>query len=68
MKLVGFKNEKVKATKQTSIKLFDKASVNIEKKEVELDPNSYVKRKKIFDSKGNWIQTQPLVVNNKDII
>lgn len=54
----------IKASKFNTIINYENTSVLIEKKEVELNYNSYMKRDKIYNSKGIWIDTKPLLHNN----
>lgn len=66
LKLKDFKNLYKGITtsgmKVHSIKNFYKGSVIIKKDEIQLNPNEYRKREKIFKL-GNWFDTKPLIYN-----
>jgi len=45
---------------------YKKAKVLMEKKDVILKFDSYTKREKIYNKKGIWTNTEPLIYNNKE--
>ena len=57
-------NKNIVATKFNTKTKYQKASVLIEKKNVIINSDSYKKREKIFNKKGIWIDTKPLIFNN----
>ena len=57
-------NKNIVATKFNTKTNYQKASVLIEKKNVIINSDSYTKREKIFNKKGIWIDTKPLIFNN----
>lgn len=59
-----FNKENIKTTKFNTITNFEKGSVVIENKDIILNFDSYKKRKKIYNDKGLWIDTTPLIINN----
>ena len=59
-----FNNQNVTAIKNDSKTLFDKGSVIISTKPVNLNQDVYKKREKIFNNKGLWVNTKPLTFNN----
>lgn len=59
-----FKQQNVIAIKNDTKTLFDKGSVIISTKPVNLNQDVYKKREKIFNNEGLWVDTKPLTFNN----
>lgn len=51
----------VLADKNYSTIMYDKGSVNIDTRKTMLHHDAYTKREKVYNSKGKWIDTKPLV-------
>lgn len=54
------KKKNIKAKKLNSLTNYEKSSVLIEKKDVNLNYDSFTKREKIYNNKGIWVDTKPL--------
>ena len=72
LKLEDFKNmyynsAKVSALKSQTKTDYEKGSVSIEEVNVLLNYNSYTKREKIFNTKGLWVDSKPVVYKNENI-
>jgi len=61
-KSMYFKSQSVKGAKTSSIINYNKGSVSIEEKEININWNSYQKREKIFES-ALWIDSRPLYID-----
>ena len=61
-----YKDVNVTAIKTNTITNFQKSSVLIEKKDVNINPDSYTKREKIFNKNLIWIDTKPLIYSNTE--
>ena len=59
-----FLSKTVSAIKSETIKNYEKGYVLIQDKKVVLKPDVYTKRQKIFNDKGLWVDTLPLMYNN----
>lgn len=56
-----YKGISIKAVKQSVHNNIEKGSVLISKEPMQLNHDSYLKRIKVYDSLGNWIDTKPLI-------
>lgn len=63
-KTMYWNNSNVTWTKINTSTNYEKACVLIDKKSINLNYNSYIKREKIYDKKGIWINTKPLNIKN----
>ena len=65
-----FSSKDVKGIKTNSIVNLSKGSVIIENKNILIQHDAYKKRTKIFNNKGLWVETKPIIYNNivKNII
>jgi hypothetical protein len=58
-----YKGVNVKGIKQNTVTVYNEGSVVIDEKEIDLNADSYRKRRKIC-KKEKWIDTKPLILNN----
>jgi hypothetical protein len=59
-----YNNQKISAIKTQSQKDWSKGSVIIKDKTINLDPMCYLKREKIINNQGQWIDTKALNISD----
>lgn len=59
-----YESKNIYATKTTAITNLSKGSVIIEDKKILLQHDVYLKRNKVYNKEGLWIDTKPLLYNN----
>lgn len=65
LNLLNRKN--VDPSKKNTIRDYTKGSVSITNKNVILNADAYIKRSKLYDDKGLWVNTQPNIINTIDL-
>ena len=64
-KSMYYLNKNISATKSTTVTNLSKGSVIIKDKDILLAHDVYKKRDKIYNTQGLWVNTKPLLYNNK---
>ena len=60
-----FKQININTMRSNTITNYEEGSVNIGTTSVTLSFDSYTKRTKIYNSEGLWVDTKPIIINNK---